>query len=333
MKKRNLSKSLIRWFSVSALCVSALCAARPAAAQSSNAGTGAGAFMKIPFGSARAMGMGQAYTALAEGVDGMAWNPAALAYTQQREVEVSHLNWLQDYGGNYIAYAQPLGQSVVGVNMAYSSIDGFDARDANAIAQPSDDVTASNMFASVALARSFFTERLALGGAVKRVSENNAGDNYASVVFDLGARLRLFNSLYLGASAQNIGNKQEVVQITRYGAALEMSQYLTVTGEVQKPSDNKNRLGLGAEITLPEDVLQVGKFMFRVGYFSNDDAGTDYDTSGLLKSLKLNESSNLTLGAGLYSGNLLGYAMGLDFAMAPYGALGRAEQISVRVSF
>jgi len=331
MKKRN--SPVLGWIAVSALFAAALSVSLPAAAQDANAGTQAGAFMKIPFGSARAMGMGQAYTALAEGVDGMTWNPAALASTQQREVEVSHISWLQDYAGNYVAYAQPLGQSVVGVNLAYASIDGFDARDANAIAQPSDDISASDMFMTVALARSFFTDRLSIGGAVKRVSEDNDGDNYANMVFDLGAQLRLFSALHLGFSAQNIGNKQNVVQINRYGAALDLSQYFTVAGEVQQPSDNQTRLGVGAEITMPEDMLQIGRFMLRIGYFSNDDAGTDYTATGLIKSLNLNQNSNLTVGAGLYSGNVLGYSVGLDFAMAPYGALGRAEQFSGRIAF
>lgn len=313
--------------------VSGLCCAAPARAIDSSAGTGAGAFMKIGLGSARAMGMGGAYTALASGADGLSWNPAAIAVSQQREVSFSHLAWLQDYGGNYAAYVHPLGQNVLGVNLGWLGADNFDARDAAGRPTPSQNVTVNDTFLTVALARTFFAERLSVGGALKRVYESNDGDNYSSIVADAGAQLRLFNnSLALGFVVQNSGGSSDVVRTTRYGAAYTFSQYLTMAAEIESPSDNRSRSRLGLELTLPEEVLQVGRFALRAGYYDADDHGTNYD-DGLLKDLKLDKTSSLTFGAGIYSGEVFGYAAGLDIAIAPYGELGRATQLSLKVAF
>jgi len=86
------------------------------------------------------------------------------------------------------------------------------------------------------------------------------------------------------------------------------------------------------EITLPESMLQVGRFTFRGGYYETDDTGTNYD-DGMMKTLGLTKVSNFSMGAGIYSNEMMGYGIGLDFAVAPYGALGKATQISLKVSF
>jgi hypothetical protein len=53
------------------------------------------AFLKVPAG-ARASAMGGAYAAIAEGVEGAWWNPAALEGTHGIQVEASHFEYLAD---------------------------------------------------------------------------------------------------------------------------------------------------------------------------------------------------------------------------------------------
>ncbi|MFA5162156.1 MAG: UPF0164 family protein [Elusimicrobiales bacterium] len=324
-----MAKPVILKIAAAAAAVALACQAVMAGG---GAGSGAGAFMKLPIGSARGTALGHSYTALAEGADGLSWNPAALATVSQRELAFSHISWFQDYGGNYAAYAQPMGSWVVGVNFAYLSIDNFDVRDIYGMGGNTETVSVNNTFGSVALSRAFFKEKFMLGGALKRVSEGNDGSNYSSMCFDLGAKARLFDRLLLGMSLQNLGATGDVVQMMRTGAAWVINDYITVSGEIETPSDSRTRKGFGAEITLPESLIQVGKFSLRAGYFDNDDTGENYD-DGMLKTLGLNRISDISLGAGFYSNELAGYGIGMDFAVAPYGALGKATQISVKIAF
>lgn len=77
-------------------------AASPAAAT-----TPGFAFLEVPAG-ARAAGMGGAYVALTEGVDGAFWNPAALALVQGTQVTGSHAEWIQGLRHDQFAIAGQL---------------------------------------------------------------------------------------------------------------------------------------------------------------------------------------------------------------------------------
>ncbi|MDD4004075.1 MAG: hypothetical protein PHW69_02595 [Elusimicrobiaceae bacterium] len=299
---------------------------------SSSAGTQAGSFMKLGIGSPKAQALGHAYAALAEGPDALVWNPAGVGMTKQREMYFTYLKWVQDYGGYYFGYVHPVGQTVIGVNAAYMTVDGFDARDVNNIPQPNDEVTVRNDFITLTLARSFFVESFSVGASLKRVSEDNAGTEYANMVFDVGAQLHFGNLLHLGGAMMNMGNKDEVVQVSRVGAALSLGSYLTVSGELENPSDNRVRPGLGVEILIPEETTEVGRLSFRFGYYDSDDHGKNYDSS-FLDRFNLSKTSKLSFGVGVYTSQLLGYGVGIDYAFTPFGALGTVNQLGLRFVF
>ncbi|HOX22322.1 MAG TPA: hypothetical protein PLL10_02570 [Elusimicrobiales bacterium] len=321
-----------RWSLAMAVMAAGWVAACPALAIDDKAGTGAGTFMKLGLGSPTALALGRAYSAEAEGPSAMVWNPAGTASSQQKEVYFSYLDWIQDYTGKYVAYTQPLGQSVIGVNFGYLGISGFDVRDSNNIPQFSGDTEVRNTFATLTLARSLFNDVLSVGGGIKRVTENNDGSEYTNVVFDLGAQFRPFEFLSFGAAMMNIGNKSEVVNINRFGTSLHLGSFVTVMGEIEQPSDNRSRLGMGVQFTLPEDMLHVGSFNLRVGYYDYDDHGRNYDSS-FLKRLGLDNTSKLSFGIGIYTSQLFGYGARLEYAMVPFGTLGKVNQFALGVQF
>ena len=55
----------------------------------SGPGTTTGELLKIPVGT-RAIGMGEAYTALADDSSALYWNPAGMSLTNQKEVTFEH---------------------------------------------------------------------------------------------------------------------------------------------------------------------------------------------------------------------------------------------------
>ena len=263
----------------------------------------------------------------------MTINPAGVASSQLREAGFSYLSWFQDYSGQYMAYVHPVGQSVIGVNVAYYGIKGFDVRDQAGIPQYGEDVKVRNSYGTLTLAKSFFLERLLVGVSAKEVMEDNYTKEYKNLVFDFGTILRLGRKLSLGWSGHNMsGKKKQVVKVTRLGGAFAFNPFVTLLLEQKTYSDRKGRLGGGLELSLPEELLQVGRVSLRAGYSPSDNFGKNM-TDKTMDSLGMNETSGFSFGVGLYSAQALGYGMGFDYTLAPYGALGKASQLAVRVQF
>ena len=298
-----------------------------------NAGTAGAVFMKIPTGSPRAQALGNCGVSLVEGTEAMTINPAGIAASQMREVAFSYLSWFQDYSGQSLAYVHPVGQSVVGVNVAYYGISGFDVRDQSGIPQYSEDVKVRNGYATLILAKSFFLERLFLGASVKQVMEDNYTTKYNNLVFDAGAVLKLGRKLSFGWSGANFsGKKDQVVKIQRLGMAFSFNPFITALVESKSYSDHKNLPGGGVEFNLPEEVLQVGRVCIRAGYTDANSYGKNYDDK-TLDTLGLSQASGWAFGIGIYSAQAMGFGMSLDYAMVPYGALGKSNQIMVKLQF
>lgn len=305
----------------------------PAAAADSKVGTEGAAFLKIPTGSPRAQALGNTGVSILEGGEALGINPAGIASSQMREFSFSYLSWLQDYSGQYMAYVHPIGQSVVGVNLAYYGIKNFDVRDAEGVPQYGADVRVKNGYASLGLAKSFFMEKFLVGVSAKEVLEDNSSVKYQNLVFDAGAILKIGRKLSIGWAGQNFSGKaHQVVKVQRLGGAWTLNPFLTVTAEQKTYSDRSGKTGFGVEITLPEELLQVGRVALRVGYTAGDNMGKNVDDK-TLNSLGMNDVSGLAFGVGIYSAQAMGYGMGLDYTMAPYGSLGKSSQLALKFQF
>ena len=309
-------------------------AVAPAAAVDPNAGTGGAAFMKLGFGSARAMALGRSYVAIAEGSEAINWNPAGLALTQQREASYSYMRYIQDVDAPlHMAYAHPLGRTVFGANVAYMNVDGFDARDEGGVPLNDANVQARNGFGTFSVARSFWYEKLFLGGSLKAVLEDNAGTRRSSVVGDFGLLLKPNQTWSFGLATQNLGSDpSRVSRVTRGGVGVRLLELLQLSMELNKYSDSKARIGLGGEFTLPEDLLEVGQIAVRVGYYNTDNQGIQLE-SDRHALFPLVGAQGLSFGIGLYSTQAFGYGIGLDYALVPMGALGTVDQLTLKLRF
>ncbi len=317
------------------LALAAVLAAAPARAIDSRAGTSGAQFLKIGQGSARAQALGGAYAALAEGSDAMTWNPAGLAATQQREFAFSYLRSVQGLDCPiYLGYAQPMGRTAWGGNFGYmsDSLGNGDVRDASGVPQQASNVNVRDGYGAVGLARSFWYEKLFLGASVRGVSENIAGSSRGTLAMDLGAMLKPASALSLGFAVQNFGaSAGAVARTTRGGAALRLSDFVTVSGELSEATDSGAQLSAGAEFSLPEEYLDIGQLTMRVGYRNVDSYGQSFD--GTLKSLRVDQTSGISFGFGVYTSQAFGYGLSLDYAFVPYGALGTMDQISFKLKF
>ncbi|MCR4819593.1 MAG: hypothetical protein K5838_00540 [Elusimicrobiales bacterium] len=296
-------------------------------------GTDAGAFMKIPIGAPRAQALGNTGVSNTEGAESLFINPAGIAASHMREISFSHMSWFQDYSGNNLAYLHPFQTNkwVFGANVSYSSIDNFDNRDSEGVPM-NDDIIVKHGYITLSLAREFFMERLLVGGSVKGVLEDNYVKEYKNVVFDAGAILRIGRRLSLGLSSLNMSGGKEIVQLQRAGASLRFNSYITVNVEHKSYSDRDSIIASGVEVSLPEELLQVGKVSLRAGYSPSDDLGKNRDDK-TLDTLGMQEMAGWSFGLGLYSAQALGYGVGLDYTFVPSGALGKISQVAVRFQF
>jgi hypothetical protein len=295
-----------------------------------DAGTSASAFLKIDAGSPRAQALGNAFVSIAEGPEALFWNPAGAASATTKEVGFAYQDYLQGYKSRVLSYLQPMGKTIIGVTLNYMDMDGFDYRDEYGHKQPIVGKPVQNFVGSLSLARGFFNQGLQLGATAKYINEKLDTYRYTNVGFDVGAKARPWKWLGLGGAIVNIGDKDEMPRGWRVGADLN-TKYWTVSGEYMKYRDDEGRYGVGLEIHIPEDLLQVARFDLRVGYYDRESTG--YSESKNLKSLGLDSTSKVSFGFGIYSGELFGYGASIDYAVTPFGALGTAQQIAVAVQF
>ncbi|MBU2530199.1 MAG: hypothetical protein KKD35_04080 [Elusimicrobia bacterium] len=303
----------------------------PAYCANSKVGTSGAVFLKIPASSARAQALGDC-GAMIEGAESMPLNPSGIASSQMREVSVSRLSWFEDYTGQYIGYVHPVGRAVMGFGFGHYGIENFDSRNIGGVPLYSEDIKVKNSFLSFTLAKAFLLERFLLGVSIKKVSEDNYSKKYDNTVFDAGAMLKIGRKIILGWSGQNFGDQKKVVQIQRLGLSWSPNPFMTILAESKAYTDTKSKTGVGFEFNLPEELLQVGKVSLRIGYTPMDDHGENMD-GGILDRMGLTDKHGVSFGFGIYSLQSLGYGFGLDYSMVPYGALGKASQISLKMQF
>ena len=89
-----------------ALIVGLIAAASPARALQTSVGASAAQFLQIGAG-ARALGMGEAYTAVAEGPDAVYWNPAGLAFMARPEAAYARTELPAGLHHDFLAFGAP----------------------------------------------------------------------------------------------------------------------------------------------------------------------------------------------------------------------------------
>jgi hypothetical protein len=290
------------------ICLLILSCSSYSIAGDNNAGTRGGQFLKIDVG-ARACGMGGAYVAVAEDVNTIYWNPAALAKLTHQEITFMHNEWLDDTGYEFLAYARPLSdkEEGIGISITYlgcGNIEGYENKDKRV------DFSACDLAVTAGYGKKI--NKLFIGGNIKGIYQKIKDNTATGMAMDIGI-LYDINNIRVGACIQNIGTKLKFDKVAdslpvtiRTGTAFTLlDDRILISMDITKPVDNDIRINMGIEYKIMERV------MIRCGYNSDNDL-----------------DDGLSAGIGFVTSRSAGWYF--DYAFVPYGDIGNTHRVSVR---
>jgi len=175
----------------------------------STAGKTGMAFLKIGVGG-RAVGMGEAYTAVSSDASAAYWNPAGLAGLAETELTFTHNQWLQDVKHNFFAVAFATDKHHFGLSFISNNINGIERR-VKPSADPIGLVEAHDIAVGFSYARPF-GKTLHIGLTLKYLYERIYIESAAGGAIDFGCIYSpaAFSGLQLGLTLQNIGKMSEL---------------------------------------------------------------------------------------------------------------------------
>ena len=302
---------------------------------SERVGTSGGNFLKIGVG-ARAVGMGEAFVAVANDPSTVYWNSAGVASLVRSEALVSHVEWPADISYEHLTYIHPskkLGGSL-GFQLGLLHTDIQETTEENPFGT-GRTFTYADWNAGVTYGRRL-TDRLLVGVGGKYVHEDLGADVGGTSVntwlVDIGSIYYLgISSVRIGMALNHFGpdfkgggtftsatgEQRDFDNFSppttfRFGVAWEPvekeEQRLTTSIEFDQPSDNELVAKGGLEYEFQR------RFALRTGYNVNAD------------------EMKWSAGAGFYP--TFGTTRGtLDYAYTDGGVLGTVHRISLGVRF
>ncbi len=327
----------------------------PAIASAQTFGKYAGEFMTIGIGG-RALGVGSAYTALANDVTAGYWNPAGLARIEYPQIAISHD---ERYGNlinyDYAAFAFPSGANSInpesqekeynaasfGISIIRLGVDGIpDTRkawaDSNGNKLYDENIrpdynaitffNASDWVAYFTYAKQS-SENFFYGANVKLIRRNIGAFHGTGIGFDIGAQYLAAENLVLGANLQdatttlvswNTGTNELISPTLKLGAAY----YLEIFNGKLTPA-------VGTDVRFENRrfsaVANLGPISF------DPQVGIEFDYKNIVAvRAGYNDIGNLTLGAGIHLRKL-----DIDYSFAKFDAadqLGNTHRISLRLT-
>ncbi len=316
-----------------------------ATAQNRKAGINGAAFLKIGVG-ARPAAMGSAMTSIVGDANNMYWNPAGIAFTDQKaHVAFSHNEWLLGLSQQAFAGAYNFeGVGTIGLGFMRFGVSGITAdRDQfpsipDLVSQQIDKGAGStydynDILLQVTFAR-YVTDRLSLGVTMKYISEKIDDGRASAVAFDLGSVYHIgFLGWNIGARINNLGGD---LKFYDFGAPIPLtfsfgtsimpykdeSNKVMVAVDAVKPQDGQQYYYSGVEYSFMEMISVRGGY--KLNYTDVNDGGNSQ--RGAVRTT----IEGFTAGAGFQT-TYEGYTIGVDYAMTQMHLLDNTHRFTLSV--
>jgi len=277
-------------------------------------GTSGGDILNFATG-VRAIGMGEAYTAQADDVSSLYWNPAGIGLLNQGQASFMYNQAYQGLSFQNAAMAVPFDYGGIGASLSYLSygtINGYDVK-----GNPASEVNAYSGVGT--LGGAYYGGPISIGANAKVVQGKLADTSATGLAADVGAIYTIQHemnggTIRLGTSIRNMGTGLRYISQTdpfplewRIGAAAVqmMDKKLNFSVDYGQQKDVRGAVYAGVEY-LPIPILAL-----RTGY-----AGTYAEGSGLRAGIGLRIKD-----------------FSFDYAYAPYGDLGLSHRYELSFRF
>ncbi len=315
----------------------------------SKVGSTAMPFLTIGVGP-KAIGMGGAFTATANDVTGIFWNPAGVSRMESSQAMFTHSKWFADINFNWAGAAVNLGNmGTIGASFMYLDYGKMEVTNMREQEGTGEFFEAKDL--AIALHYSYnLTDRFSVGGNVKYVRQSIWHSSASTVAFDLGILfISEIDGLRIGATISNFGPDakmdgkdllfQHDADGQQYGNNDQVLGYwktdefplpftfkvglaydpikledhkLTIAADVNYPNDNSSSVNVGAEYTF------MNLLSIRAGY----------------KSLFLdNADESFTYGVGLIQEVGRNSYLTFDYSFTKMNKLDNTHQFSVGIRF
>lgn len=260
---------------------------------------------------ARAMGMGEAYTAVADDASALYWNAAGLGTVKNLQIAVTYDKWYMDTMFSQALFAWPLPTGTIGADIYYLNMGSITGRDL--YGAPTQTINPYGVGGSIGYGISF--GGISAGAAVKMISQSMGNISNAAFAGDIGALYKT-GIFAAGASLQNIGS----------GAGYSLP--MNIKAGVAVKALEIQQHGLLAALDM--------QYLFKDAVSLS--AGAEYVYSGIV-ALRLGYKlgfgvTNLEGLKGLSGGIGLRYSnLNFDYAVVPYGDLGTTHRVTLSYMF
>lgn len=281
-------------------------------------GTAGAPFLKIGVGT-KAVAMGEAFSALADDITAVYWNPAGLIQISKPEISTMYNDWFEGVGHGFLGFGFPTSQKrAIGlsvIHLGIGKIPGYADGEVGSVPVSTGNFSARDTAFAFTYA-TVLTDSISFGLNIKGITQKIENEEASSFGIDLG---QLYQSpiegLILSTVVQNVGSRvkysiegDKLPLTLKFGSAYRVKeQPLTLTCDLTKPIDNNWKLNLGLEVWFKNLIALRGGFNSQVF----KDLGTGI-TCGFGTTIKHYQ---------------------IDYAFVPYDELGNTHRISITFRF
>lgn len=238
-------------------------------------------FLKLGVG-ARAIGMGEAFTAIASEANAIYWNPAGLANLNRRQINMMHNTWLVKTYYDHLSFSTPFKQGGMCAGVTYLGSGDIDGRDLVGVS------TGNYNAYDMALIGGYgwkLSDKLLIGVSGKLIQSKI--DNYDAngLAIDMGVLSNTpVDNLTVGGTIQNVGSKikfnkdgDPLPLMVKVGVAYTMlDNNLTTALDITKARDNDVKFNIGCEYLINKSFAVRGGYNSKIDQGSGITAGIGY---------------------------------------------------------
>ncbi|HEY6907322.1 MAG TPA: PorV/PorQ family protein [Ignavibacteriaceae bacterium] len=317
----------------------------------SKVGTAAAQFLKIGVG-ARANALGGSFTAIANDVSTIYWNPAGITNLNRFSLAATHNEWFADISHDFAGVVYPVSSSdvlalhVIALNTGEQEVTTVTQPEGTGVYYDVSDLAIGLSYARV------LTDRFSVGMTVKYIQQNLYNESASTFALDLGTYLRTgFHDLIIAMNMSNFGGNMQ----------LEGRDLITITDINNQVSGNYNpdatlktepwplpltfRVGIAMDVVGGNDpVIESAQNRLTIaldGVHPNDNTeklniGGEYAWDEMVFArvgYKINyDLEEWTFGVGLRM-DVVNQQVGFDYALVDFNDLGKVSQFSLELRF